>query len=236
MTDQEIQAIFDKYIGKAVEAEDPSNLDQCFDWAFKYCDEIGIPREAIRHFNAYEIFTKPNDLTLQYFDYIPNTPNGTPPMGAIVVFGIGVGPAGHVSVCQKSDTNSLTSTDQNWNGHKYVEYIIHPYDNVLGWLVPKQQGMVTIPQKELDQIRADRDSNYNNWQEQLKQTEGLKTQLQTLQTKYDEYVKSHPDPVEPGNPSPTVPTPPTPPINPPNSGQIDPFTAFLRWILSWFKK
>lgn len=92
------QDILDRYVGKPVEAEDPSNLHQCLDWAFKFCDEIQVPRETIRHLYAYEIWTKPNDLTLQYFDYVPNTPNGQPVLGDIVVFGTGVGVAGHVSI------------------------------------------------------------------------------------------------------------------------------------------
>lgn len=149
----DVQAIFDKYYKQKVEAEDPSNAFQCMDWAFKYCDELGIPREAIRHLYAFQAWVKPNDLTLRYFDYIPNTPNGVPILGDVLIFDTGVGPAGHISVTQKGDINSTTSMDQNWNGHLYCEYIQHPYDNILGWLRPKVLHPDTCP--------IDRDKNWN---------------------------------------------------------------------------
>lgn len=150
----DVQAILDRYNGQAVEAEDPSNKDQCMDWAFKYCDELNIPRETIRHLRAYEAWTLPNNLTLQYFDYIPNTANGVPMLGSILLFGTGVGVSGHISVAQRGDVNSVRSLDQNWNGHSYCEYISHPYDNILGWLYPKVL-------KPVDTCPTDRDINWN---------------------------------------------------------------------------
>jgi hypothetical protein len=155
------QEILDRYVGKEVEAEDASNKDQCMDWAFKYCDEIGVDRAAIRHLHAYQAFTQPNDLTLKYFDYIPNTPNGVPQLGDIIIFGTGVGIAGHIAVVQSADTHNIKSLDQNWNGHHFCEYINHPYDNVLGWLRPKSQQTSPIslhPVKDVnitDQTKID---------------------------------------------------------------------------------
>ena len=194
---KDYQAILDKYKGKKVEAEDSSNLYQCFDWAFVYCDEIEVPREAIRHLYAYEIWTKPNDLTLQYFDYIPNTPNGTAQLGDIVIFSNKVGVAGHVSVCQKADKNSLTSLDENWNGHSYCEYITHSYDSVLGWLRP---NMVTMSIDEADSIRLRRDELYREATTLKEKIDFLNIELKTLaddkidlQNRYDIYRVSHPD-------------------------------------------
>jgi hypothetical protein len=134
---------FDDFVtknnGQPVEVEDPSNLDQCFDLAFAWCDFINIPRETIRHLNAYQIWTQPVDITLKYFDYIPNTPNGIPPQGAIVVFTQAVGSAGHVSIASgKGDTNSFESFDQNWSGAKYAKLVTHPYTSVYGWLRKKE--------------------------------------------------------------------------------------------------
>lgn len=138
------QEILDKYVGKPVEAEDPSNKYQCMDWAFKWCDEINIDRSTIRHLYAYQAFTQPNDLTLEKFDYIPNTPNGIPQLGDVVIFSTGVGIAGHIAVVQSADKDKVRSLDQNWSGHSYCEYITHPYDNILGWLHPKS-AIITQP-------------------------------------------------------------------------------------------
>lgn len=153
-------------LGKPVEREDASNLDQCFDWAFAYLDDVlGVPRSAIRHLLALQIWTQATDETRTYFNLVPNTPTGTPPKGALVIFGTEVGPAGHVSLASGNNqgTTMLQSTDQNWAGHKYIEYIWHSYggrQGVLGWLVPKVQiqpdykTMYEKAQAKLDQIKG----------------------------------------------------------------------------------
>lgn len=186
MTMTDYESFIKINLGKPVEREDPSNPDQCFDWAFAYLDDVlGVPRSAIRHLHAYEIWTKATDETRKYFDLIPNSPTNVPPKGAIVVFGTEVGPSGHVCIASGNTdgTKAFQSTDENWNGHKYIEYVWHTYggkNGVLGWLVKKNastgttEPMVTIPQKELDTIRLDRDKNYNDLQAALKQIEILK--------------------------------------------------------------
>lgn len=128
-------------IGKTIEAEDPSNLYQCMDAMFKWCDILGIPREAVRHFYAYQVFTQPNDTTRKYFDIIYNSPTNIPVRGDILVFGQQVGYAGHVSMAtEESNSTNAVSLDQNWNGLKYLRKITHyNYYGVLGWLHPKTQ-------------------------------------------------------------------------------------------------
>lgn len=122
-------------IGQSVETSDPSNPYQCMDLAYVWCDALGVPRDTIRQLNAFEVWTKPHDSTLQYFDYIPNTPNGLPKEGDLVVFNQGVGPSGHISIATaKADVNTFTSVDQNWNGVQSVQLVDHNYTNVSGWL------------------------------------------------------------------------------------------------------
>ena len=213
-----VQAIFDKYKGKPVEVSDPSNAFQCMDWAFQFCDELGIPRETIRHLYAFQSWTIPNDLTLQYFDYIPNTPNGIPVLGDVLVFSTGVGPAGHIAVVQKADINNVTSMDQNWNGHSYCEYIQHPYDNILGWLRPYVLHPVVAPDCSVERKEAD-----TNWNMSIQVFSALGIDLNPLDKQgsvdralvkikdlQDHYTASQPiptpPPVEPG---------PVPPESPP---------------------
>lgn len=143
MTQQEINAKLEQLVkdnlGKAVEKEDSSNLDQCFDWLLAYVDALGIPRSAVRHFRAYEIWTLANDETRKYFDLIPNSLTAVPKKGDVPIFDKTVGPSGHVCLASgNSDgTKSFQSTDQNWNGHLFIEYIWHNYNGCLGWLRPK---------------------------------------------------------------------------------------------------
>lgn len=136
-------ALFDdfvaKYNGQPVEVEDPSAPDQCMDLAFAWCDFMGIDRATIRHQYAYQVWTLPVDLTIQYFDYIPNTPMGVPPQGALVIFNQSVGSAGHISIATgEGDATGFTSFDQNWAGAQYAKMVNHVYTSVYGWLVRKQ--------------------------------------------------------------------------------------------------
>lgn len=177
-------------LGKPVEREDASNLDQCMDWAFAYVDALGIPRSAIRHLRAYQIWTEATAETKQYFDLIPNTPTGVPPKGALVIFDTTVGVSGHVCIASGNADGLKTfqSTDQNWNGHLYIEYIWHNYNGVLGWLVPKVQSpsvlMSKLTQAEEDALRKARDDNYNNWQAEVK----LRTTAEARISKIQDYL------------------------------------------------
>lgn len=138
MDTQTLQTFFSEWLGKSVEVEDASALDQCMDWAFKYCDDfLHIDHAAIRHEFAYQVYTAATDLTRQYFQLIPNTPEAIPQAGDLPIFDQTVGPAGHICVAKGTgDTNSFESVDQNWNGHNYVEAVTHSYNGCIGWLRP----------------------------------------------------------------------------------------------------
>lgn len=128
---------FKDFNGKFVEAEDPNNKFQCMDLAFRWCDYLSIPRETIRHLYAYEVYTLPNDLTIKYFELVPNTPNAVPQTGDLVIFEKKVnGTAGHISISAGSgNINYFDSFDQNWSADKRISTIIgHDYKYVLGWL------------------------------------------------------------------------------------------------------
>lgn len=147
-------SFFKQVNGIPQEAEDPSNKFQCFDLAFKWVDYLSIPRESIRHFYAYQIFTQPNDQTRKYFDIVYNGPNNTPVVGDIVVFGTQIGYAGHVAIATANSNglNCLT-LDQNWNGLLYPRLITHyNYYGVLGWLHPKTAQTGTVMQQIHDII------------------------------------------------------------------------------------
>lgn len=154
-----MQAQFDQfynlYNGKSVEVEDPTNKYQCFDLAFAWCDFLKIPRSAIRHLYAYQIWTQPSAETKKYFDMIPNGPTNVPQVGDIVVFSTTVGYAGHVSIAKNNSTSmNLSSFDQNWSGKQYATSIIHyNYYGVLGWLRPKSASEPVTDAQKLVKIK-----------------------------------------------------------------------------------
>jgi len=144
-----------KYNGQPVEVEDPTAPDQCMDLAFAWCDFIGVDRATIRHGFAYQIWTQPTDITLQFFDFIPNTPDGVPKEGDIVVFNQSVGVAGHVSIASgQGDSGSFQSFDQNWSGALYAKMVNHVYTSVSGWLHRKDLPVASVDPVILSQSDA----------------------------------------------------------------------------------
>jgi hypothetical protein len=160
---------FAKYNNQSVETEDPTALDQCMDLIFALCDFLGIPRDTIRHQFAYQVAT-PNPDTLQYFEWIPNSPTNIPTVGDIIVFKICAGiPVGHVSIeTGKSNSLNLVSFDQNWNtinyNHGYDKYgnlipycrqVTHNnYYGVNGWWHPKNLTPVFTDAQKIAQIKT----------------------------------------------------------------------------------
>lgn len=133
-----------------VEVNDPSNYAQCMDLAYAWLDFLGITRDAIRSYYAYQIWTEANDAGVKFFEFIPNTPSGIPPAGAVVVFSNKVGIAGHVSLATgDGDLNLFKSFDQNWGTNKLCRLVDHKYDYVLGWLVVRETSTGGVTDQSL---------------------------------------------------------------------------------------
>ncbi len=212
VTIQEVWQQFVALIGQPVETEDPTALDHCMDLAFKWCDLLGIDRATIRHPYAFQVFTQPLDITLQFFELIPNTPNGKPNQGDLVIFNANVplvtSGAGHICVATgEGDSNSFKSLDQNWNSVKHVTQETHSYTGVLGWL-RLRPPLNTV---ELDQLRKERDDNWNLYQAGLEVNKQLQTQLNETQAQVTDLQNQLTTCL---NKPPTI--PPTPPTLPPD--------------------
>lgn len=125
--------------GKYIEKEDSANLNQCFDLAFAWVDYLGIPRDTIRHQLACQIYTNPLDITLQYFEIIPNTPNGVPQKGDLVVWaGVFNGGAGHVGIATGSGNSNIFEVFEQNDPLKSPSHLkTYAYASVLGWLRPR---------------------------------------------------------------------------------------------------
>jgi len=158
MTTADVVAKYNEFFsannGKSVEVEDANNLWQCMDLAFAWVDKLAIPRETIRHLYAYQVWKQPLDVTLQYFWYIPNTANGVPKMGDLVVFDAwATGIAGHIELgTGVGSSMSYQGFSQNWGCQRYARLVTHSYDGVLGWLRPITNAPTVNTQPLVDQI------------------------------------------------------------------------------------
>jgi hypothetical protein len=189
-----IQEFIDQNNNQSVEAEDPTALDQCMDLAFKWCDELGIPRETIRHQYAHQIWDNATDVTRQYFDLIPNSADNKPTAGDITIFKVITGiPVGHVSLeTGHSNIQDAITFDQNWdtihyhhtddkgNLLPYCRTVVHSnYYGVVGWLHPKS---VIIPQPIVT-------TPANPCQEKDNRIQQLDAQIQQVSNERDQYKK-----------------------------------------------
>lgn len=179
-----IEEFVAKWTGKGIDF-DGAYGDQCMDLMHQYCVEVlGLTDGRILAApGAKDVFLNYSAIFgNEHFDKIDNTPMGVPQKGDIMFWGTGIGKYGHVALFEGGDASKFTSFDQNWNGHQYCETVPHTYTSVLGWLHPKPHEVVaTITQAEVDQLRADRDKNWNLYQEEQKKGVELEKQLREKQ-------------------------------------------------------
>ncbi|MHB9161535.1 MAG: CHAP domain-containing protein [Nitrosotalea sp.] len=158
-----------QYTGKTGQGNTTENMGQCTGLVSLWQDNLGVAHE---YGNAKDFLT---NADTSKFDVIQNTPDNFPLSSDIIVWGDTWGGGfGHVAIVTQADKNSFISFEQNDSTSTDIngacEKISHPdYSGVLGWLHFKDPSvpMATISQADLDKLRADRDSNYNNWQAAL---------------------------------------------------------------------
>lgn len=138
---------FSDYGNTYVEKEDITAKDQCFDLAFAWVDALGLDRATIRHALAYQIYESPIDLTIQFFDLIPNTPSAVPQCGDIVVWNKNYnGGAGHVGIATGAgNTEEFYCFAQNDPTGTNAHVKSYNYAYVDGWLRPKTQIVSSQP-------------------------------------------------------------------------------------------
>ena len=187
---EKFQEFLNKWQGKYCEVNDPTNLYQCMDLAYAWCDFLQITRDTIRHLYAYEVYTKPNDQTVKYFELIPNTPAGIPPVGSLVVFSKEIGGiAGHISIATgEGDTNSFNSFDQNFGTDKKCRIVNHGYGPVLGWLKPRVEELSDDTKRALDILEQFKTSNgYGNLESTVRALVGFATDIVAVKNELFEY-------------------------------------------------
>lgn len=120
---------------------------QCMDlFRFYVRDVLGYPQPRPVRGAANIWLNYDTDLNLStFYDKIPNTPNGVPQKGDVMIWNMSAGAGyGHISVVLSGDVNSFVSFDQNFPTNSPCVKVTHTYKNVYGWLRPKGIGMSTV--------------------------------------------------------------------------------------------
>ncbi len=104
---------------------------QCMDLAHQFAVEVNgqdIPAAPA----AKDVWTKESPG----YEKFENTPEAVPEKGDIIIWGVEVGPYGHIAVFDHGDVNGFVSFDQNWPINSSCHLQNHNYKGVLGWLRP----------------------------------------------------------------------------------------------------
>jgi hypothetical protein len=121
---------FGKYDQKGIDFDNYYGF-QCMDLYRQFVKEcLGFPQSPSVN-GAKDVW---NTYLTEYFNRIPNTIEAVPIKGDIVIWGVGVGPYGHIAVCKDGTQTEFTSFDQNWPVGSLCHFQKHNYTNVLGWL------------------------------------------------------------------------------------------------------
>jgi len=120
-----------KYNGRGIDFDGYYGF-QCMDLAHQYAVEV-VGKDFQPAPAAKDVWKQ----TIPGYDKIPNTPTGVPIKGDIVIWGVGVGPYGHIAVFDNGDANKFVSFDQNWPVGTICHLQNHNYTGVLGWFHPK---------------------------------------------------------------------------------------------------
>lgn len=177
-----------KWLGKKADY-DGMYSGQCVDLYRFYVKEVlGYPQSPGVG-GAAEIWDSADP---KYYDFIPNTPEGIPTKGDIVVWNRRAGGGfGHVAIFISGDVNRFVSLDQNWPTLDVVTKTEHTYSNVIGWLHPKET-MADPLQECLRQhtLLVDETTALKKQIEALKaEKQAFETDVDNIRKEYEEKIK-----------------------------------------------
>lgn len=167
-----------KYNGKGIDFDGYYGF-QCMDLAHQYATEV-VGKDFAPAPAAKDVWNQ----NIDGYDKIPNTPDGVPQQGDIVIWGTGVGAYGHIAVFDHGDANSFVSFDQNWPLGSLCHLQNHNYNGVLGWFHPKTSVNIDY-EKLFNECRVDRDSHWDQLQELDKENVDLRTELEGKNNEID---------------------------------------------------
>ncbi len=132
-----------EFNSQSVEVVDLTNKDMCFDLAVAWCMWLGLPQNIFSGLlNAYQIWTNPNSLMKERFNFIENTTDAKPQVGDIVVFDkvrnhvvVATGEA----VVENKPNDWFNAFSQNDPIGSVCVVKTYKFNHVLGWL--RYKGM-----------------------------------------------------------------------------------------------
>jgi len=175
-----IRDFFWAYIDLWIESNkssDTSTYDQCVDlWR-------AFNRKIIK---APDIYGNPpvlwDNYQSDYYEKIPNTPEGVPQLGDVIIWGKSYGGIGHIAICTEiANVKTFTSFDQNDPIGEPCHFQPHTYTGVLGWLRPKNQLVLEPPKEDTnaqDKI-SDLEIKVKSLNEQVAKTQLENSELRT---------------------------------------------------------
>lgn len=168
-----------KYTGKGIDYDGHYGF-QCQDLYRMYVKEVlGFPQSPSVT-GAKDNWDK---YLPDYYERIPNTPEGVPQKGDIIIWGSNYGPFGHVAVCTEATVNTFKCFSQNDpTGALPAIKWYKSYAGVLGWLRPIQK--VTYSELEarvadLTKEVADKNAQISNY---VAKVEGLTKKYEECNT------------------------------------------------------
>ncbi|NJK31410.1 MAG: CHAP domain-containing protein [Deltaproteobacteria bacterium] len=142
-----LKQFIDKWLGETADW-DGKYGGQCVDLFRYYCHEvlgIGQPNPVNGAADFWSNYSSDPKLHGQFYK-IPNTLKGVPEYGDVVVWSSATGGGyGHIGIYLSGNVNAFASLDQNWPLGAKVRKVPHSYNDVLGWLRPKNQAAIGSP-------------------------------------------------------------------------------------------
>lgn len=173
-----LEEFITKWNGKPVDTDFQYGA-QCMDLMHQYCVEVlHLGQEELTAPFAKEVFNNfDNMVGKEYFDRIPNTPDGVPTEGDIVLWGSGT--YGHVAIFYEGNESSFRSFDQNYPTGTPCHVQDHTYSNVLGWLHFK--AIMQIDQKVFNDLIKKLDLQTKLLEELNSTIVGLNSRIRTFE-------------------------------------------------------
>jgi hypothetical protein len=140
-----LDQFIEKYKGKGVDY-DHFYFTQCVDLVRQYIKEVlnqPQPRGVVGAKDFWTNYESDPNLN-QYFNKIPNTPEGIPSKGDIIVWGSTYGKFGHIAIINWANVNQFQALSQNDPSGSLTVLKNYNYTHILGWFNPKGNNMADM--------------------------------------------------------------------------------------------
>lgn len=184
---------FGKYDGKGIDFDGYYGF-QCLDLYRQFVKEVLEVPQSPPVNGAKDVW---NTYLPEYYDRILNTIEAVPIKGDIIIWGVGVGPYGHIAICKDGTQTELTSFDQNWPVGSLCHFQKHNFSNIIGWLRKKTAMANPTPEINDQTLLPIIDENGNKMEvqavrsrlaDQKREIDNLRGLVASLEAEIDELI------------------------------------------------